>query len=43
MLTNYIYVGGCEEIVVSIHVASPLLILQNVHFLSKWNKLVGNS
>lgn len=32
MLTNYICVGGCEEIVVSIHVASPFLILQNVHF-----------
>ena len=38
MLTNYICVGGCEEIVLSIHVADPLLVLQKYPFLPKWNK-----
>lgn len=44
MLTNYICVGGCEEIVLSIPVADPLLVLQKYPFLPKWNKkLVGDS
>lgn len=44
MLTNYICVGGCEEIAVSIRVADPSLLLKKDPFLPKWNKkLVGNS